>query len=367
MIRRRSCSTQGCNANVQARILLFNSHILSSNILQIVRMQASNHTIYFNHCRNQCINKVASRTNSLIIRLDKLVNIPSDDETNRKGFERTIVSWSEDSDFLKCPACNAKFSLTKRKHHCRLCGKIMCQPCSQYLTITSARKLVGPGSYMLGSPCRSGEDLEDRLRVCDDCKHLLDKREKAMDLRTGFSAFVDVYQELCTQLSQVKSLAPSYKRMAESINKGEMIYSASAANELEKKLSTIHHKITFLGEQIEQWGVSSGSSSPSKRNVRELVLQRNIKILALNSLNDAIAAMPEISIQCNQSAKISEASADEHTELNVVQQQYLNIKSYLADAAHSGRLEEVEILEKSLAELGLELRNMDLPTPGLLH
>lgn len=37
--------------------------------------------------------------------------------------------WVPDEDVISCPSCSSKFSLTKRKHHCRHCGNVFCGPC----------------------------------------------------------------------------------------------------------------------------------------------------------------------------------------------------------------------------------------------
>ena len=42
---------------------------------------------------------------------------------------RKIYSWINDKNAKKCYDCNESFSLLKRKHHCRLCGRIFCYSC----------------------------------------------------------------------------------------------------------------------------------------------------------------------------------------------------------------------------------------------
>lgn len=37
--------------------------------------------------------------------------------------------WVPDSDALNCMQCNTKFSIIKRRHHCRACGKVLCSTC----------------------------------------------------------------------------------------------------------------------------------------------------------------------------------------------------------------------------------------------
>lgn len=48
--------------------------------------------------------------------------------------------WKDDSEVNECAACNAGFSLTNRKHHCRNCGEIFCTNCSAKQTLMSGYK-----------------------------------------------------------------------------------------------------------------------------------------------------------------------------------------------------------------------------------
>ena len=40
--------------------------------------------------------------------------------------------WIPDSLVSECQTCTKPFSLLVRKHHCRLCGRVVCGECSQY-------------------------------------------------------------------------------------------------------------------------------------------------------------------------------------------------------------------------------------------
>ena len=50
-----------------------------------------------------------------------------------------ISHWENDNDVHNCRICNIRFTLITRKHHCRICGRIICNNC--YLNcITSNSK-----------------------------------------------------------------------------------------------------------------------------------------------------------------------------------------------------------------------------------
>ena len=68
--------------------------------------------------------------------------------------------WVPDSEAPNCMICDAKFTMVKRRHHCRGCGHVLCSVCC-------SDKL--PLSYM--------ENKEGR--VCKPCKNILDRLAKA--------------------------------------------------------------------------------------------------------------------------------------------------------------------------------------------
>lgn len=69
----------------------------------------------------------------------------------KKGGEGEVSHWAPDEDAIACFACNDKFTLIKRRHHCRSCGGIFCsQCCSKKVTLPH----LGYNSH---------------VRVCDNC------------------------------------------------------------------------------------------------------------------------------------------------------------------------------------------------------
>ena len=61
----------------------------------------------------------------------------------RKQLEQSIVTWEDDASVLRCPFCQQEFSTyTFRRHHCRLCGRVVCgdpiTDCSQEIGLNVA-------------------------------------------------------------------------------------------------------------------------------------------------------------------------------------------------------------------------------------
>lgn len=102
--------------------------------------ETRNHFDYFRKIRDSRIERYVIETNKLLIRLDKLITDAPKDPEKRKLHERTVVQWANDDDVRLCPSCAKSFNLSRRRHHCRLCGGIMCHNCSQFLDFEYARK-----------------------------------------------------------------------------------------------------------------------------------------------------------------------------------------------------------------------------------
>lgn len=47
-------------------------------------------------------------------------------EFKLREFEHKLVEWQPANDISNCPICQVSFSLFNRKHHCRICGDVVC-------------------------------------------------------------------------------------------------------------------------------------------------------------------------------------------------------------------------------------------------
>ena len=60
----------------------------------------------------------------------------------RKAYEKTLVPWIKDSLVPKCPDCGSGFGMSNRRHHCRLCGGVVCKQCSRALDAEESGKPI---------------------------------------------------------------------------------------------------------------------------------------------------------------------------------------------------------------------------------
>ena len=75
------------------------------------------------------------------------------------------VRWILDHEVNNCSQCQDEFSLLRRKHHCRVCGKLFCAECSAF-------KLLIPTTKLIQHP-NCTDDFHAPLRTCSHCARSL--------------------------------------------------------------------------------------------------------------------------------------------------------------------------------------------------
>ncbi|KAJ7417303.1 rabenosyn-5 isoform X3 [Willisornis vidua] len=141
-------------------------------------------------------------------------------EPQEVAIEKSVVPWVSDQDVPFCPDCGSKFGIRNRRHHCRLCGSIMCKKCMELISLPLASKLTSASKEALGSHTspnsspssvhgsRRGsississvssvldEKDDDRIRCCRHCKDTLLKREQQIDEKEHTPEIVKLYEE----------------------------------------------------------------------------------------------------------------------------------------------------------------------------
>lgn len=90
-----------------------------------------------------------------------------------------IPEWQDDAEVTACPICKRTFHFLFRKHHCRRCGRIICNECSPH-RITLPRQYIVRPPYEPPPPQLADDDEEpdvsnpalgggETVRVCNPC------------------------------------------------------------------------------------------------------------------------------------------------------------------------------------------------------
>ncbi|XP_072203949.1 rabenosyn-5 isoform X2 [Excalfactoria chinensis] len=261
------------------------------------------HLSSFKKYRAARIDHYVVEVNKLLIRLEKLTSFDRANTESAKirAIEKSVVPWVNDQDVPFCPDCGNKFSMRNRRHHCRLCGSIMCKKCMELISLPLASKLTSASKADLSSHTspnaspnsvhgsRRGsississvssvldEKDDDQIRCCQHCKDTLLKREQQIDEKEYTPEIVKLYEKLRLCMEKVDQKAPEYVRMAESLNAGETTYSLEHANDLRVEIQKAYELIDALSKKI----VSLGLNEEPQPHPKALQLQRMIRYSA---------------------------------------------------------------------------------------
>ncbi|XP_051509758.1 rabenosyn-5-like [Myxocyprinus asiaticus] len=260
--------------------------------------------------------------NKCIIRLEKLTSFDRSnmDAAQIRSLEKSVVPWVNDKDVPFCPDCGGKFNIRNRRHHCRLCGSIMCRKCTEFVPLPLAYKLTSGTKEALcapGSPGQSGspgaqvtqqiprrgsississitsvleEKDEDHVRCCHHCMDSLLRHQRKLEEKDHVPDIVKLYERLRTCMEKVEAKAPEYTRMAESLNSGETTYNLENAAGLRMEIQKYYELIDVLSKKI----LTLGLKEEVQPHPKALQLQRMVRYAATLFIQEKLLGLTSL-------------------------------------------------------------------------
>jgi hypothetical protein len=193
--------------------------------------------------------------------------------------------WVPDEEGAACSICHSEFSITRRRHHCRKCGSLVCGSCSDHFV-----PLDDPGT-ITSSP----------VRVCDKCE---------VKLREGS------------------------KQISEEIDINDQI-SMSLKSSLKEKVHELEKFESLIMHTLETQGESSTLASSQDHDGRCKMFSDTVAKIC-STLGEVSSSYSDIKM----------ASKDLDTEIRAVAQRCMRYESISREGADISR--EIEKFSKQI-------------------
>ncbi|KAK7049338.1 carboxypeptidase Y-deficient [Paramarasmius palmivorus] len=320
-----------------------------------------------------------------------------------RSAEQRITPWEPDSSISACPLCSTPFNtLTNRKHHCRLCGRIICNlphvpptpKCSLLFVVdpkTHKIEEVGEGvDYGVRRPksgVEEGQEGEEEkflkgVRICRTCKPILQKQQIMRDREPSKEEgmFLRLYDALIGLEKEIEEMLPQFQEMVLSLGQDKQEPLTKEAMVARKRLLEAFAQYDALAKRILRLPVPSSSSSsatttkttgkgPRTANNATITgqerVQKAIFARANGFLERNMFPLQSISPQPPSSSSSSTPKPEEPLELDVdketaqtlqpLLEQEALLETMIQEATGMRKFEDARVLRENLGEIRGEI------------
>ncbi|KAL1744554.1 FYVE zinc finger-domain-containing protein [Schizophyllum fasciatum] len=312
-----------------------------------------------------------------------------------RSAEQRIAPWEDDASVTKCPCCGASFHpLTNRKHHCRLCGKIICRlpikrpqrpvMCSSLFVVDRVSRHIEEveegvdygvrkrrASMVPTSPTKNGssplvpEDEEKFLkgvRICRDCRPILLRQQYEQE-RHDVPQFVRFYEAFLNLENEIEEYLPQFQELLLTLSHDDQ--PTKEASVARKRLLEAFAQYDALAKRIRKLPCPGGPGSSQDR-VQAAIMNRASAFLQKNmfplqslprpkqhkkSCSTASSPAPEPPAKVDPDSDVARA-------LQPLLEQEALIESFVEEAKAHRKFEDVKTLKANLAEIRGEIERI---------
>ncbi|CAR27961.1 hypothetical protein ZYGR_0N04480 [Zygosaccharomyces rouxii] len=290
--------------------------------------------------------------------------------------ERTVTPWRNDRGVLDCSVCFKPFGLTLWKHHCRLCGNIVCNRdetgCSSEISLQHLVNAAKDLPYQ--QKVSDLAEIDHSIRLCYKCiRSLYGERKFKKDLQKPKPQLLS----LCESLESTSKLITDTishmekfmirmddSKIAEQIPKEEDM---TESKKMRTKLLRSVAMYNSLARQVSRITPANPTEAKIKRSVQVASSTFiNEKILSLKRVPGMIDDSPRTSSPIREPDKVKSTDLlfnnltisevkKYREELMVLKEQKFLVESMIEEAKKQRKFDEVATLSTNLNELSEQI------------
>ncbi|KAG7839429.1 hypothetical protein KL942_003040 [Ogataea angusta] len=316
------------------------------------------------------LNSVKLEIVALENRCIKLVGIFRDIEKNNiparelRSIERNLANWVDEAAINNCNICGSEFSFWNRKHHCRICGQVVCGDASRGCSMEVPANIVV--DIMNIDQDFKLEKLQDSywsIRICLNCK------QKLFNKRLYFkNALYETQSDLLQCYRQVKALEAKFESSIQSSDKAIELKNIDLLGRMEKIGKVVSNKVNSL-EYVSKQKQPNVGLIPVKPD--ELKLYKALKLHIVMFLQDNLPGLRKAQqekLQTEQSELEQQTGVNNYRprllkkeireyreKLMVLNEQKYMVQNLYNDYKKRKKFDDLKSLETNLEDLQHEI------------
>ncbi|KAG4301134.1 hypothetical protein PCK1_002444 [Pneumocystis canis] len=290
--------------------------------------------------------------------------------SHKKALEQTVVLWEDDLLVTHCSLCKYPFNYINRKHHCRLCGKVVC---NNFATLCSSERCFEVKIY----PSNTSFNIETvyknstkdsffsnvSIRICKDCERIVFSRKEFHDYFLKPNEIVTLYNELSKIRCEIEKWLPDFKNhlneLSEKNSEDVSQKSINAIIQIRTKILIAFSQYDKISKDISQLETMSVTVKKLQMAIHLEVnrfLQKNM--CSLQFLPDSLKKknIDHMNIKIQNLSKLSEKKVEQ--ELQILEEQRLQIENWIKEANQRRKYDEADILLDNFRMLSLEIEKI---------
>ncbi|KAL7629871.1 carboxypeptidase Y-deficient [Parahypoxylon ruwenzoriense] len=309
----------------------------------------------------------------------------------RKAIEQSVVTWEDDGKVSNCPFCQQEFSWTFRRHHCRICGRVVCADlqtaCSSEVGLDVANPAT-PASEKLGG----GNSISVDIRLCRDCKFTIFAKRDFVESVAYKPPGQRAYETLKQFERGIQMLLPTFQKALlplQGDNNPPSHAQIQEASKIRKRLTDSFTKYDVAARRIRDMKTDSPTQQHLQKAIHRaassflhmhmLPLKNLPRMLKHDSLGSGTSkkrllanghmASPlrngdvlETASQASETSTVVSALETEEKELRerliVLEEQKYMVQTMISTAHGARRFEEVSALTRNVEELDMEIESV---------
>ncbi|KAH9981221.1 FYVE zinc finger-domain-containing protein [Lactifluus volemus] len=316
--------------------------------------------------------------------------VTSGSKADIRAAEQSITPWQSDADVSQCPLCTASFHpITNRKHHCRLCGKIICSlpikhpqrpvTCSLLFVADPKTGLIEEVSEGVDygvrrrtfssaghGASRNGVNPEEKflrgVRICRDCRPALLRKQYALD-RIRLPTFSKLYDVFISLEKEIEDALPQFQELLLTLSSDAR--PTTEASMARKRLLDAFAQYDALAKRIRSLP-TSGPGSSQDRVLAAVHTRANIFLQRHMFPLQVVTPEPSKS-SSSQTTPIDSPVIDLDSKLAHALQPLLEqealLESFVEEAKAHRKFEDARTLKSNLHEIRAEIDKLVVSAP----